>query len=106
MGPLNMEQAITYLADDADISDLIGGRVQGVEGTFEELRLDISFLKAVGYKQMLGSCEELDSSASVTTLRCTFDFHLFGSDEIGRGPFSGGYFDLVVRDGEIVRASH
>lgn len=105
-GALNAEQAITYLAEDADISDLMGGRVQGVEGNAEELRLNLSFLEAVGYKQMLDSCEELGSSASVTTLRCTFDFHLFGSDEIGRGPFSGGYFELIVSDGEIVQASH
>ena len=105
-GAFDVDQALTYLADDADISDLIGGRVQGVEGNPEELRLNISFLEAVGYKQMLDSCEELGSSASVTTLRCTFDFHLFGSDEIGRGPFSGGYFELIVSDGEIVRASH
>jgi hypothetical protein len=105
-GALNAEQAIAYLAEDADISGLIGGRVQGVEGNPEELRLNISFLEAVGYEQMLDTCEELGSSASVTSLRCMFHFHLFGSDEIGRGPFSGGYFDLIVRDGEIVRASH
>ena len=108
-GAFDAERATTYLAETADISDLLGGRVEGVEGAPEELRLNISFLQAVGYRQMLDSCEELGSSASsapVTTIRCTFDFHLFGSDEIGRGPFSGGYFDLVVRDGEIVGASH
>ena len=106
-GAFDAEEAITYLAPDAAILDLIGsvGAHRGVEGTPDELRLLISLLEAEGYEQMLESCEELGSSASGTSLRCTFDFHLFGSDEIGLGPYSGSYFDLTIDDGEIVRAS-
>jgi hypothetical protein len=62
-------------------------------------------LEAQGYKQTLISCEELGSSASGTTLRCTFDYHAIRSDEIGLGPYSGSSFLLTVRDGQIVRAS-
>ncbi|HEV8563936.1 MAG TPA: hypothetical protein VGR41_03395 [Actinomycetota bacterium] len=102
-GAFNVEQAITYLADDADISQLSVG-AQAVQG-LKEFRLLISWLEAQGYKQMLNSCEELGSSAFGTRFRCTFDFHALRSDEIGLGPFSGSYFDLTVRDGEIVRAS-
>jgi hypothetical protein len=54
---------------------------------------------------MLNSCEETGSSASGTLVRCTFDFHAIRSDEIGRGPYRGSFFDLTVRDGKIVRAS-
>jgi len=105
-GAFDAEQAITYLADDADITPLISSvGAQGVKGTLEEFRLYISLLEAQGYKQMLHSCEEQGSSASGTLLRCTFDFHAIRSDEIGLGPFTGSSFLLTVRDGEIVRAS-
>lgn len=97
-GAFDVKQAITYLADGADLTQLGGG-------TLGEFRLFISWLEASGYKQMLNSCEELSSLASETRLRCAFDFQGLRSDEIGLGPFSGSYFDLTVRDGRIVRAS-
>jgi hypothetical protein len=104
-GAFDAEQAITYLADDADITKLIGSvGAQGVEGTLEEFRLLVSLLEATGYKQTLISCEELGTSAAGTGVFCTSDYHNFRSDEIGRGPFSTVSFDLTVRDGEIVRA--
>jgi NAD(P)-dependent dehydrogenase (short-subunit alcohol dehydrogenase family) len=100
-GALDAEQAITYLADDADVSQMISS-VGASEGTF---RLLVSLLEAEGYKQTLSPCEELIGSASGTYVRCMFDFHAIRSDEIGRGPFSGSYFDLTVRGGKVVRAS-
>jgi hypothetical protein len=104
-GAFDAEQAIAYLADDADITKLIGSvGAQGVEGTLEEFRLLVSLAEATGYKQTLISCEELGRSASEADVRCTSDYHNFRSDEIGRGPFSSVSFDLTVRDGEIVRA--
>ena len=103
-GAFEVDEAIGYLADDADITSLITSvNPPGVQGTLEEFRLLISLLEAQSYKQMLESCEELGSSASGTSLRCTFDFHLFGSEEIGLGPFSGSVFLFTVRDGEIVK---
>jgi hypothetical protein len=105
-GAFDAEQAITYLADDADISELMTSvGAQGVEGTLEEFRLLISLMEAQDYEQMLGSCEATGSYSSGTLVRCAFDFHLIRSDEIGRGPFSDSGFDLTVRDGEIVGAS-
>jgi hypothetical protein len=105
-GAFDVEQAITYLADDADITPLIESvGAGGVEGTLKEFRRYVSFLEAQGYEQILNSCEELGSSASGTTLRCTFEFHAIRSDEIGLGPYSGSSFLITVRDGEIVRVS-
>jgi hypothetical protein len=105
-GAFDVDQAITYLADDADITELITSvGAQNVTVTLQEFRLLIAHLEGTGYKQMLEPCEELGSSASGTLLSCTFDFHLLRSDEIGRGPFSGSSFLLTVRDEEIVRAS-
>lgn len=104
-GAFDAEQAVSYLGADADISALISSvGAQGVEGTPEEFRLLLSLLEASGYEQTLNSCEELGSSASGTGVSCTFGYHNFGSDEIGRGPFSGSSFFLTVRDGEIVQA--
>jgi hypothetical protein len=98
-GAFDADRAYTYLADDADISGL------GVVGTQKEFRRFIAWLEAEGYKQMLDPCEELASSPSGTLVRCAFDFHALGSDQIGLGPYSGSTFLLNVRDGEIVRAS-
>jgi hypothetical protein len=106
-GAFDAEEAITYLARDAAIVDLFGsvGAHRGVEGSPDELRLLISLLKAEGYRQLLDSCEaQASASASGTTIHCPFDFHLFGSDRLGLGPYGGSSFDITVLDGEIVRA--
>ena len=105
-GAFDAEEAITYLADDAAILELIAsvGAHRGIQGTPEELPLLISLLRAEGYRQTLDSCEAQGDSASGTMVQCTFDFHLFGSDRLGFGPYGGSSFDLTVLDGEIVQA--
>jgi hypothetical protein len=106
-GALDVDRAFTYLADDASVTQLVGWvGPQGEEGPLGRLRLVFSLLQAEGYSHTLDACEELGSSGSVTTVRCTVDFHSLGSDEIGRGPYRGSYFDLTVRDGEIAAASN
>ena len=105
-GALDADQARAYLADDADISGLITSvGAEGMEGTPQELPLQISWLDASGYSQLLDSCRQTGSSSSGTVVRCTFDFGNLRSDEIGLGPWSGSYFDLTVRDGKVIRAS-
>jgi len=103
-GAFDVDRATGYLAADAEISALLIGTAS-VEGAEEELRLNLSMLEAQGYEQRLGSCEETSTSVSGTGVRCPFEFHLFGSDEIGRGPYSGSYFDVTILDGEVVRGS-
>jgi hypothetical protein len=106
-GTLDADKVISLLADDANISQLIDwAGAQGGEGPLEEVRMIFSLLEAQGYSHTLDSCEEVGSSATVTTVRCTFDFHWLRSDEIGRGPYSGSSFDLIVRDGEIAHVSN
>jgi hypothetical protein len=97
-GAFDAERARTYLADGADIRGMTEGK--GVEG----LSLMTSFLEAQGYEQTITSCVA-GTFASDTNVHCEFDFHAIRSDEIGLGPFSGSYFDVTVRDGEISRAS-
>jgi hypothetical protein len=104
-GALDEDRAVTYLGEDANVSSVIGWLgAKGDEGPLAEFRLLFSLLEAQGYTQTLDSCEEVGSSNSVTTLRCTYDFHSLGSNEIERGPFSGSSFDLIVHDGEIAHA--
>jgi hypothetical protein len=104
-GTLDAERALTYLADDADISALVTSLGdEGLQGSTDELPLFLSMLRAMGYEQGPPDCES-GGSGSDTRVSCTFDFHLLGSQEIGRDPYSGSYFDLTVRDGQIVRAS-
>ena len=98
-GAFDAERAIRDLADGTDLAGL-----NGVDGS-AELRLLLSLLEAQGYEQVGTSCEQTGSSASGTDVRCTFDFHAIRSDEIGRGPYSGSYFDLTVLDGKIQRPS-
>jgi hypothetical protein len=94
-GAFDVERAIAYLADDATISVL---------GEQDDPRLLISWLEATGYEQIVDPCEQVGNSAS-SSVHCTFAFHGLRSGEIGRGPFGGSSFDLVVRDGKIVEAS-
>jgi hypothetical protein len=94
-GAFDVERAMTYLADDATIAVL---------GAQDDPRLLMSWLEATGYQQIVDSCKELGNSAS-GSISCTFAFHALRSGELGRGPFGGSSFDLVVRDGKIVHAS-
>jgi hypothetical protein len=105
-GAFDVERAITYLADDADITGLIDGfTTDEVQGTVDELRLLTSLLDAQSHRQTLDSCVESSSSATDTSIHCTFEWQSLRSDELGFAPFDDGYFDLTVRDGAIVRAS-
>ena len=102
----DVDQVITYLADDADLSTLIEWlETQGIEGRSEQFRMLFSLFDAQSFQVIPDSCVEQGRSASVTTLRCDYDFHDLGSHELGLGPFRGSYFDLIVRDGEIRHVS-
>jgi hypothetical protein len=95
-GAFDVAQARTYLADGATIASM---------GADDDLRLLISYLEATGYQHILDPCEAVDASALGTSVHCPFEFHALRSGELGLGPYAGGAFDLVVRDGEIVQAS-
>jgi hypothetical protein len=104
-GAFHAEQAMTFVADDADLTGMEGFPYQASGGVVGFSRLT-SFLKAFGWKQTITSCEATASTlATDTFVVCTFDFHGLRSDEIGRGPFSGSSFTITVRDSKIVEAS-
>jgi hypothetical protein len=95
------ETAMNYVADDADLTGMTNPQVPA---DTEGLSLMLSMFEATGSKLILTSCETA-AFGSDTSVVCYYDFHELRSDEIGRGPFSGGYFVFTVRDGAIVRAS-
>jgi hypothetical protein len=96
-GDFDVEQARTYLAPGARIASMTGQ---------DDLRLLISYLEATGYEQILDSCEGVSDrpDSASGNIRCMFDFHGLRSGEVGRGPFGGSSFDLIVHDGKIVEA--
>ena len=97
-GAFDADRAITYLADDVDLSGI------GANG-IREFRLLLSYLEAVEVRLLHTSCLDVGSSALETYVHCTYDFHSNGSDQIGRGPYSGTSIHFTVSEGKIVRAS-
>jgi hypothetical protein len=95
-GAFDLERARTYLADYATIASL---------GQQNDLGLLMSYLQATGYRQTVDSCRRANGSGAETAVRCSFAFHALRSDEMGKGPYGGSWFELIVRDGEIVHAS-
>jgi hypothetical protein len=93
----NADQAVSMLADGTVVSGY------GVDG-IREFRLLMRFSEATGLRRIIDSCEEEFSYALGTVVRCTWDFHGIRSDEMRRGPYSGSYDEITVRDGEIVDA--
>jgi hypothetical protein len=91
------DRAITYLTDDA--------LAEAFESP-EAMRLELAFFEAQPYNQRILDCEQQGDSAAGTSVRCSFDFHVIRSDEIGLGPYGDNFWDLVVRDGMIVSAEN
>jgi hypothetical protein len=95
------DRAMTYLTDDAVLTD--AGGVEVFESP-KAMRLALDFFEAQPYKQMILDCEQQDETAVGISVRCPFKFHAIRSDEIGLGPYGDNYWELTVRDGKIVSA--
>jgi hypothetical protein len=95
------QKAMTYVAEDADLRGVL--YTHQVPANTEGLSLKLSLLEALGYEQTVTSCEAA-AFGSDTSVVCDYVFHALGSDQIGRGPFSGNSYVFTVRDGAIVRA--
>ena len=89
------DRALSYLADEAIVENT---------RTPEEFRLDLATSEAMRYRHTITGCEEVGESPSGVAVRCSFDMHVFGSDEVGLGPYTDNYWDLTVRDGRFTSA--
>ena len=100
-GSHDADAVIAYLADD-----FVGGVELGDIGrTQREIGLMVSLSEAQQDQQVLQQpCTEVDSSSDGEIVRCPFDSHGFGSAELGLGPFTGHFWELTVRDGDVVGA--
>lgn len=65
---------------------------------------DLRYLEAVGFQILVGECREAPWSGAGVKIRCEYDAHGLGSDQIGLEPFSGHVFELVIENG-LVRNS-
>ena len=100
-GAYDADRALSYLADEA-IDD---ARPVEIGGTPEAFRLELALLEAIRYRHTITGCEEVGESPSGTAVRCAFDMHEFGSDEVGLGPYTDNYWGLTVRDGKLTSAT-
>ena len=87
--------ALTYLSDDYIVAE---------PGTPEAYRRALSWSQAKGDWRVSIDCEPQGESAGGIVIRCTYHYHTLGSEQIGLGPYSGGYTDFTIRDGQIVAA--
>jgi hypothetical protein len=99
-GAYDADRALSYLTDEA-IDD---PRPVEIGRTPEEFRLELAIFQAMRYRHTITGCEEVGESPSGVAVRCTFDMHAFGSDEVGLGPYTDNYWDLIVRDGRLTAA--
>jgi hypothetical protein len=85
------EAAGAYLAPDASTEHVINQDVA-------DYREAIALFQAWGYEQELGQCRQLGATATGLHVRCPFAYHLWGSRELGFGPFDQNYLTVTVDD--------
>lgn len=60
--------------------------------------------EAAGYRILNESCQQQATTTARIRVVCTFDYHMLGSDQLGRGPFTGDKLIVTVKDDKIVTA--
>jgi hypothetical protein len=94
-GSYDADRALSYLTDQALSPQWL---------TPEGLRDELAWNEAVGWTELRSPCERLGTQGATVDLRCPYTVHALGSEQLGRGPYGGRYWDLQVRDGKIVSA--
>ena len=94
------EAAMSYMADDADLSGLVDPPAPANE---RGLSLQLALHDAQRVQGTITSCQAAPFG-SATSVVCEFELHAIASDVLGLGPFTGT-FVITVRDGEIVKAA-
>lgn len=62
------------------------------------------YFEATGSKLLPEPCRMLTHTASDATFRCGFRYYALRSQELGRGPYDGSYFEIDTRDGRVTVA--
>lgn len=63
------------------------------------------WLEASGFALLAPSCVADPESSGRVQVHCSFDFHMFGSQDLGTGPFRNNLFSAAVQDGLLVEAT-
>ena len=96
------QKAMTYVTDNADLTGVIDATGSGEHRGAVADALHAQGCRATNRRSprvRRPPSGPTRASSAITTSTP------LGSDQIGRGPFSGSYFVFTVRDGAIVRAS-
>jgi hypothetical protein len=101
-GAYDAKGALKYLAEEGIVRG--SGHTTFTWGSRDGFRKEVAMTKARRIKQTVTGCEEQGESGEGVAVQCAFDFHGFRSDEVGLGPYTDNYWDLVVRKGKITSA--
>jgi hypothetical protein len=68
----------------------------------DNVRDDARWREAVGWAETQRRCAQSgEPVGDVFYLRCDFALHALGSEQLGRGPFEGGYWAVHVQRGKV-----
>jgi hypothetical protein len=94
-------RALTFLTEEA-LAD--GAGWPGGWGSADAFRQEATFLAAQKFELVVKGCKRWADSKPGVSVRCDVDYHAIRSRDLGRGPFTGAQWDLVVDDGKITSA--
>jgi hypothetical protein len=88
--------AASFVGDDARLGL---GSGSGKNGWLRHNRVD----EALGADTHVDGCFQTEAlSPDGTQVGCLYTYDILGLDELGRGPFPGNLFTVMVRDGSVV----
>lgn len=61
--------------------------------------------RATGFQILPGQCEEQNTTSAGVRVLCAYSYDGLRSDEIGKGPYGGNFFNITVKDGQVVAVS-
>ena len=94
--------ALSFLADNALVPSWSQATARPhLLAIPEEFRLEVANGEATHSQALLGDCTVLEAQSPGITIHCGHDTQDLRSDELGIGPFDGGFLDVVVVDGKI-----
>ena len=93
-----------YAAGDAErAASFLAPGVEPWDGWRGDLAQDVAWRT----EYLLEPCQELWRNPADTVVVCPFDFHAYGSEELGLGPFENGSFTVHVdRQSDVVSATY
>jgi hypothetical protein len=100
------DETLSYLADYSALKTPRSELSPTGFASADELRQWIAWNEAARITGIVKDCERHDNGTEAgINFHCSYDFHGFGSDAIGLGPYGDVNLDITVGDGSIVSAT-